>query len=86
VGVLHHEITGHSLDIETLRDMAARGEPYLMLDENGYLRDWWFIESVEETGSEFFQDGRPRKIEFSLQLKRDDRPSTPGGYALASLF
>lgn len=75
-GVLYHEVTGHSKDIEALRTLAAKGEPQLIVDDAGYLRGYWFIESIEETGSEFFSNGAPRKIEFTVQLKRTDDPSS----------
>ncbi|MGX2040663.1 phage tail protein [Methylocaldum sp. MU1018] len=73
-GVLYHEVTGHAPDVEALRVLAAKGEPQLMVDDGGYLRGWWIVEGVDETGSEFFADGTPRKLEFTVHLKRTDRP------------
>lgn len=84
-GVLYPEISGGAPSIEKVRVMAAKGEPLLMVDDNGYLRGWWIIESVDETGSDFFEDGTARKIEFSIALKRTDKPTTSGGSTVASL-
>lgn len=73
-GVLYHEVTGHSKDLNVLRELAEKGEPQVMVDDDGFLKGWWIIEQIDETGSVFFPDGQPRKIEFSLQLKQTDSP------------
>ncbi len=37
------------------------------------LMDWrWVIESLSENKTIFFSDGTPRRIEFTLSLKRTD--------------
>jgi phage protein U len=41
-----------------------------LIDGNGFIYGRWLIESIQETKSVFFSDGNPRKIDFSLSLKR----------------
>ena len=38
------------------------------------LSVFFVIESVQETRTEFFGDGAPRAIDFSMSLKRTDDP------------
>lgn len=73
-GDLYPEITGNGQHIDQLRQMAAAGEPYLLVDEAGYLHGWWVIESVDEGQENFFGDGTPRKLNFTVKLSQADKP------------
>ncbi|MGE0082488.1 MAG: phage tail protein [Thiohalomonadaceae bacterium] len=73
-GVLMPEITGGPSTLDDLRAMAERGESYPLLDGEGYYYGYWLIESVEESKSVFMAGGVARKIEFTLNLKRDEEP------------
>lgn len=77
-GVLYPGITGGQTSLDQLREMADLGEPKIMVDGNGHVHGWWLIESMSETGTVFFQDGTPRKIDFSLSLKQTDKPDETG--------
>ncbi|MER2104459.1 MAG: phage tail protein, partial [Pseudomonas atacamensis] len=46
-----------------------------MVEGSGRIYGLWIIESLSETKTIFFRDGTPRRIEFTLSLKRidDDR-------------
>jgi phage protein U len=68
-GILYPEYTGDELSLDELRTMMNAGEPYLMIDGNGYVRGYWYIESIGETKKEFHQEGTPKKIEFTITLK-----------------
>ena len=71
-GTLYPEITGGPVQLEKLREMGDKGETWILMSGAGNKLGHWFIESVEETQTVLFSDGTPRKIQFTLQLKRDD--------------
>lgn len=71
-GVLYPELTGGKLTITTLRLMAEEGRAWPLLDGTGMIYGMYVISRVSETGSIFFADGTPRKIDFTLSLTRVD--------------
>lgn len=72
-GTLLPEFTGGRLSLLALELMAERGKAYPLIDGATFMVLGWFvIESISETSSHFFGDGTPRKIDFSLNLKRTD--------------
>lgn len=72
-GTLLPEFTGGRLSLLALELMAERGKAYPLIDGATFMVLGWFvIESISETSSQFFGDGTPRKIDFSLNLKRTD--------------
>lgn len=78
-GVLYPELTGGKISLEALKAMAAEGMAWPLIEGTGLFYGLFVIEEVAETHSEFFPDGAPRKIEFTLKLARtDDEPSLMG--------
>ncbi|MBK1725729.1 phage tail protein [Halorhodospira neutriphila] len=74
-GSLAPEITGGRINIDALHIMADLGLSYPLLDGEGTLYGLYAIERVDETRTELYGNGAPRKIEFTLSLKRtDDSP------------
>ncbi len=71
-GVLYPELTGGTLTLTTLRLMAEEGRAWPLLDGNGLIYGLYVINNVSDTGSVFFSDGTPRKIDFTLKLTRVD--------------
>ena len=71
-GLLLPEITGGQTSLDELRAMGDAGEAYVLVDGEGNLHGLFVIESLDQTKTVFFQDGTPRRIEFSLSLKRVD--------------
>ena len=71
-GVLYPELTGGKLTMTTLRLMAEDGRAWPLLDGTGMIYGMYVISGVSETGSIFFADGTPRKIDFTLSLTRVD--------------
>lgn len=71
-GVLYPELTGGKLTMTTLRMMAEEGRAWPLLDGTGMIYGMYVISRVSETGSIFFADGTPRKIDFTLSLTRVD--------------
>lgn len=74
-GVLVPDVAGDAGAIETLRAMGGKGEAYPLVDGRGNVLGAWVIESLDEGQQIFFQDGLPRKTDFSLSLKQVDEPA-----------
>ena len=78
-GVLMPEITGGKLSLLALNLMADEGKAWPLLEGSGTIYGMFVVNSVSETHTEFFSNGAPRKIEFTLTLTRVDE-------SLASMF
>ncbi|MEB2854094.1 phage tail protein [Pseudomonas atacamensis] len=74
-GVILPELAGSALSLDALRLMANTGKAWPMVEGSGRIYGLWIIESLSETKTLFFHDGTPRRIEFTVSLKRidDDR-------------
>ena len=83
-GVIYPEWRGGHQQVEQMRLQAERGQPLLMVDGRGRVLGDWVIERVDEQQSVFAHQGMPRKIEFSLQLRRFEWADEQGG-SLAGL-
>lgn len=71
-GVIYPGQIGDIQSLDKLRYMGDSGKSYALVDGMGTLWGTWVIDSLSETRTLFFSDGMPRKIEFSLALKRVD--------------
>lgn len=71
-GELFPEITGGTLSLSALRLMAEQGKAWPLIDGTGMIYGMFVINSVSETGTLFYPDGSPRKINFTLKLTRVD--------------
>jgi phage protein U len=71
-GILLPELAGSILSLDALRLMANTGKAWPMVEGTGRIYGLWVIESLSETKTLFFRDGTPRRIEFTLTLKRTD--------------
>ncbi|WP_233119992.1 phage tail protein [Rappaport israeli] len=69
-GVLMPEISGGPVNLDMLRRMGDRGEPYLLMGGNGDIYGYYIIEQLREGRSYLLADGTAQKIEFTLTLKR----------------
>ncbi|WP_425891680.1 phage tail protein [Aeromonas veronii] len=82
-GVLYPELTGGPVSLDMLNSMGDSGQAFPLIQGDGVMRGSFVIEGISTTRSEFFQDGSPRKIEFSIKLKRvDDNDSSIGNTLL----
>jgi phage protein U len=74
-GVILPELAGSALSLDAVRLMANTGKAWPVVEGSGRIYGLWVIESLSETKTIFFRDGTPRRIEFSISLKRidDDR-------------
>lgn len=71
-GVILPELAGSTLSLDALRLMADTGKAWPLVEGTGRIYGLWIVESMSETRTLFFRDGTPRRIEFSLSLKRID--------------
>ena len=69
-GTIYPQYKGGPMQLSMLRLAAGLGVAWPLVDPGGYNLGRWLIESVQEDRSELFADGTPRKITFSLSLKR----------------
>lgn len=56
--------------IEMLRELAAKMEPLQMVSGDGTVLGKWVILDISENETAHFEDGTPRKQEFSMSLER----------------
>jgi len=75
-GTLYPGFTGKVTTIESLRSLAAKGEPQMLTDGMGKVHGKWVIKRVREGQGSFLQGGAPRRIDFTLDLLRyaEDNP------------
>jgi phage protein U len=71
-GVVAPGVTGTLASITRLETMGQGGDAYVLVDGAGYVYGTYHIDSIQTTQTYHFEDGTPRKVEFSLSLTRDD--------------
>lgn len=71
-GKLLPSLAGSPLSLDTLRTMADTGKAWPLVSGTGRIYGIWVITSIEETQQIFFEDGTPRRYEFTIKLKRID--------------
>ena len=69
-GTIYPQYKGGTRQLSLIRLTAGLGIAMPLVDGNGFVYGRWIIENLQETRSVFFADGVPRKIEFTLSLKR----------------
>lgn len=82
-GVLYPELTGGRTAIELARAMADRGEAWPLIERSGKIYGLFVCESMTDNAGSLMNNGAPRKIEFTLTLKRvgDDQLDLIGALA-----
>ena len=75
-GVLLPGLSGTQSTMETLRTLAARGEPLMLTNGNGRVFGRWAIRQIREGQGTFAPGGGARQISFSIALGRyvEDNP------------
>lgn len=56
--------------IEALRTVAAQMTPMILVGGDGKIFGKWCVISISEDDSAFFEQGTPRKQEYTLELER----------------
>lgn len=70
-GVIYPHFAGGAQQVGMMREMAGLGEPLDLIyafESIGQFCGLWCIKNIEEGRTVFFDDGSPRRIEFSLEL------------------
>ena len=65
--ILPHFAGGYG-QLDAMRLLASRGKPQLLVSGRGNVLGQWVITQIEEEGSEFWADGDPRVIGFSMTI------------------
>lgn len=63
---------GNRISLDELHTMADAGQPLALVDGTGRVYGQWVITDKTETASHFTTLGQPKRIEFSLSLRRVD--------------
>ncbi|MEW5714563.1 phage tail protein [Pseudomonas sp. SB113] len=71
-GIIYPELAGSALSLDAIRLMANTGKAWPMVEGTGRIYGLWIIDGLGENKTIFFPDGTPRRIEFTLSLKRTD--------------
>lgn len=71
-GAVYAEITDGRVSIDDLRDMAASGEAWPLLDGTGSIFGDYVIEAIDERHAYLMTDGRAQRIDFAIDLLRVD--------------
>jgi phage protein U len=72
-GVVLPEFAGMPTSLAVLRLMADQGAAWVLVEGTGTLYGAFVITELQETRSLFYATGEPRRIEFTLTLKRVDQ-------------
>ena len=71
-GTLLPGLVGSPLSLDVLRKMADTGKAWPLIGGTGRIYGTWVVTSISETQQVFFEDGTPRRYEFTISLKRID--------------
>jgi len=69
-GVLLPEVTGGDISLELLRTSAYLGRPYPLIEGTGFIYGMYVMDSMSEGRTLFFEDGKAKRIEFTITLTR----------------
>ena len=73
-GVLYPEVTGGRLSLALLERMSDLGTAWPLIEGSGIILGFFVMTNLKKTKTEFFKDGVPRKIEFTISLTKVDPP------------
>ena len=67
-GIIYPTFRGGLTQVDTMRALAGRAKPLLLVDGLGSVHGYWCITGIKEKTSDFLPAGIPQKIEFTLDL------------------
>lgn len=71
-GVLMPELTGGDTALALFKLMGDQGKTWPLIEGTGAIYGFFAIESMDVTREDFFSDGKARRIDFTITLKRTD--------------
>ena len=80
-GTIYPHFRGGLGQITEMKEEANEAEPLTLVDGQGNNMGTWVIKKISETQTNYFRDGIPKKIDFSLDLEKygDDGVNQGGG-------
>lgn len=69
-GWLAPEFAGDPDSLDQLRDMADSGQAWPLVDGTGRVYGAFVIDGIDEGQTLFWPNGRPRRIDFGIDLHR----------------
>ena len=94
-GTIYPHFRGGLDQIADMKEEADEAEPLTLVDGQGNNLGTWVIKKISETQSNYFRDGIPKKIDFSLDLEKygedevnqeDGGENGGGGFNWLTLF
>lgn len=83
-GTIYPQYRGGIGQIEHMRSEAGQGIPLMLISGNGNAFGRWCIVSVTEHQETFLKDGSPRKLTFSITLKKYGEENQNGSKGIVS--
>lgn len=74
-GATYAELADGRVSLDELREMAAAGDAVPLVSGAGEVFGTYVIEAIDERHAYMMQDGRPRRIDFAIDLLRVDDPA-----------
>lgn len=71
-GWIATELKGSSLSLTVLEKMADTGKAFTLISGMGWFYGAYVIEEITEDRTIFFSNGFPRRIDFTIKLKKVD--------------
>lgn len=71
-GTVFAEIADGDVSLDELRRMADTGQAWSLVDGMGYVHGAFVIVTIDDRHKAFYPNGRPRRIDFSIDLLRVD--------------
>jgi hypothetical protein len=79
-GTIYPLFRGGIEQFDRMKAEAAKGTPLRMVDGQGNVWGLWCITNISENYNYLFQDGLPRKIDFTMELSfYGEQYAQPGG-------
>lgn len=69
-GFFAPQYTGRYGIMDDLRELAGQGKPSLLVGGRGDVFGYFVVERVDDGATIFFQQGVPRKVDFTVELRK----------------
>lgn len=69
-GVIYPHYKGGLGQVDSMRQEAGKGKPFILIEGTGTVFGKFVIESISEDQEHFMANGTPKKISFTLDLRK----------------